>query len=161
MPIVNTRVDARRQGQDGEHVPVSSGLGLLQIGPRLRVTLSPLEAQLKASADKGETLPAPVVGWALIDTGAHSTCVDRKTALQAGLAVVDSAPMTSATHAHEIVPIFAGQLDITGIPQNVEIKRAYGANLVAQGLVALIGRDLLAKCILVYNGPDGSFSLSL
>ena len=69
--------------------------------------------------------------------------------------------MTSATHAHEIVLIFAGQLDITGIPQNVVVNRAYGANLASQGLVALIGRDLLASCILIYNGPDGSFSLSL
>ena len=123
--------------------------------------MSPLETQLKALADKGKIPPAPVVGWALIDTGAHSTCVDREAAARAGLAVVDSAPMTSATYAHEIVPIFAGQLDITGIPQNVVVNRAYGANLAAQGLVALIGRDLLASCILIYNGPDGSFSLSL
>ena len=42
-----------------------------------------------------------------------------------------------------------------------ETKRAYGASLASQGLIVLIGRDMLANCVLVYNGPDSSFSLSL
>ena len=134
---------------------------LHQLGPRLQITLSLLEAQLKAIADIGEPLPNPISGVALIDTGALSTCIDQKAADAAGLAVVDSGLMTSATHENELVPIYAARLDIAGIPENVEAKRAYGAILEPQGLTALVGRDLLASCILVYNGTDGSFSLSL
>ena len=69
--------------------------------------------------------------------------------------------MTSATHANEIVPIFAGRMTIQGLPVSIDATRAYGANLAPQGLVALIGRDILAKCVLIYNGSDGSFSLSI
>ena len=68
--------------------------------------------------------------------------------------------MTSATHEHEIVPIYAGKIRITGFLE-VETRSAMGANLRPQGLIALIGRDLLENCVLVVNGPDGSFSLSI
>ena len=81
--------------------------------------------------------------------------------MSAGLAVVDSGPMSSATHEAEIVPIFAAKLDIAGLPNDLQTHRAYGAKLAPQGLIALIGRDALKACVLVYNGPDGSFSLSL
>ena len=140
---------------------MSSDVALRRFGPRAQVTLSPLEDQNKFFADKGETPPTPIVGFALIDTGASSPCVDREAAEKAGLAVVDSGPITSATHQNEVVPIYAGRLNLAGIPQNIDAKRAYGANLEPQGLIALIGRDTLAHCVLVYNGPDGSFSLSL
>ena len=134
-------------------------MGLQTLGPRVQLTISPLEPHIKALSDKGETPPPPVTGWGLIDTGASATCVDRAAAEKAGLAVVDSGPMASAIHESEIVPIFAGRLDIGGIPQNIDMKRAYGAKLEPQGLIALIGRDVLAVCVLVYNGVDGSFTL--
>lgn len=140
-------------------IKLPANVGLQQLGPRIQITISPLEAHIKALADKGQRPPAPVSGWGLIDTGASGTCVDRAAAEKAGLAVVDSGPMTSATHEAEIVPIFAGRLDIGGIPQNVDMKRAHGANLAPQDLIALIGRDVLAVCVLVYNGVDGSFTL--
>lgn len=78
-----------------------------------------------------------------------------------GLPLLDTGPMTSATHDREIVPIFACQFEIGGFPHRFNAPRAYGANLESQGLIALIGRDLLASCVLVYNGLDGSFSLSI
>jgi len=69
--------------------------------------------------------------------------------------------MSSATHVDETVPIYAGKIEILGISISVNVLKAYGSNLQAQGLIALIGRDVLNKCVLVYNGPDGSFSLSV
>ena len=101
MPILNTRIQAHPRDQHGNPVPVPPGAGLRQAGPRVQVTLSPLEAQLKSYADRGDNPPTPVVGWALINTGASATCVDQNAAQSAGLAVVDSGPMTSATHDNE------------------------------------------------------------
>ena len=123
--------------------------------------LAPLEDQAKAIADKGESIPRPVVGHALIDTGASNTCIDREAADRAGLAVVDSGPLTSATQEAEIVPIYAGKLDIAGLETPIIAHGAYGVNLAPQQLIVLIGRDMLKNCVLIYNGPDGSFSLSL
>ena len=97
----------------------------------------------------------------MIDTGASVTCIDTNAAASAGLAVVDSGPMSSATQPNEIVPIYAGVMQILGFSHDFHTNRAYGAILEGQGLIALIGRDALAGAILVYNGPDDSFSLSI
>jgi len=80
---------------------------------------------------------------------------------KAGLAVVDSGPVTSATHANEVVPTFAGRMAIDGLPVNIDATRAFGSDLAPQGLVALIGRYILGNCVLIYNGSDGSFALSI
>ena len=108
-----------------------------RFGPRVQITLALLADQIGFFADKGET--PPLAGLALIDTGASSTCVDREAAERAGLAVVDSGPIASATHQNEVAPIYAGRLNLAGIPQDIDAKRAYGANFEPQGLIALIG----------------------
>lgn len=123
----------------------------------MQCALFPLEAPPKQPSGEAKQ---QAIGFALIDTGAAVTCVDAATARSVGLSLVDSDLMASATHASELVPIFAGRLDIGGVC-SVEMRRAYGANLAPLGFVALIGRDILESCVLVYNGLDGSFSLSL
>jgi len=161
LSILNSRPEIQVNDKQGNPVVLPAALVLLRLGPRVIITLSPLDAQLRTFADKGESPPAPVTGWALIDTGASVTCVDRNAAERAGLAMVDSGPMTSATHDNEIVPIFAGRTKLENLPQPLDAKHAYGANLEPQGIIALIGRDALSVCVLVYNGLDGSFSLSI
>ena len=79
---------------------------------------------------------------------------------KAGLVNVDSGGISSATHANEIVSIFAGRLDMHGL-NTVETFGFYSVNLEFQKLIALIGRGLLASCVLVYNGTGDSFYPSL
>lgn len=107
---------------------------------------------------RGQALPQPVQGMALVDTGASATCIDRQAAEQAGLTIVDTGPLVSATD-EELVPIFAARLDLLGFP-GWDAPRAYGTNLAMQELIALIGRDVLMDSVLIYNGPDGSFSIA-
>lgn len=109
---------------------------------------------------QGSAVPAPRQGLALIDTGASSTCIDDQAAQEMSLPVVDVAKMTSASHdAH---PCNLYPIQIT-LPQGISFgaPRAMGANLKAQGLVAIIGRDILQMCTLFYNGPAGQLTISL
>jgi hypothetical protein len=50
---------------------------------------------------------------------------------------------------------------VVGFPITINTPRAIGAPLAAQGLLVLIGRDLLQHCVLVYNGPAGGFTLTI
>ena len=59
------------------------------------------------------------------------------------------------------MPAFAGKLALPG-GININLENGAGANLGAfDGLVALIGRDLLQSALFTYNGPDGSISIAI
>ena len=72
--------------------------------------------------------------------------------------MVGNAIVASVTGRKE-VPVYAGQLEVAGFT-NIAAEAALGTKLETHGLVALIGRDVLAKCVLVYNGPESAFTLS-
>ena len=111
-------------------------------------------------ATQGKPAPDAIHGLALIDTGASNTCFDQQAALNAGLPIIDMGMMASASHAEQEVPVFAGRLVIPEFT-NIDTEYALGANLDGQNLIALIGRDLLQSAVLVYNGTDGTVSLSI
>ena len=122
-------------------------------GPIIPVVLSPHGRELGTQA--------PATGNALIDTGAYQTCIDRAAAETVGMAVIGSGRVTSATEVNAHAPIYAARIVVDGTPITINARSVYGLNLAPQGLVALIGRDVLAQCVLVYNGADDSFSLSI
>ena len=121
-------------------------------------TLRPTEAHEQALVASGDGSFKPVNGLALIDTGAAATCVDESLARRVGLAVVDAGPISSATHEHHVVPIFACRLEISGLG-TINCPRAMGVTIENQGLVAVIGRDVLKSTVLIYNGSEGTYSL--
>ena len=121
------------------------------------LTISDSHRELLAT--QGKPVPDPIHGLALIDTGASNTCFDQQAALKAGLPVIDMAMMASASHPQQDVPVFAGKIVIPRF--DIDTEYALGANLDGQNLIALIGRDLLQSAVLVYNGTDGTVSLSI
>jgi hypothetical protein len=50
---------------------------------------------------------------------------------------------------------------VLGVGWIFEFSRVTGSNLTGTGLIALIGRDVLSKTVLVYNGTMGVFSLAI
>ena len=92
----------------------------------MRATLLPLEPP--SIIGESATTSDPVLGWALIDTGATVTCIDQKAAQKAGLRIVGTGPVASATHSNEVVPIFAAQLIFEGL-KSWDATIAYGTNL--------------------------------
>jgi len=110
---------------------------------------------------QGATLPAPEVGFALIDSGATSTCIDDNATRKLRLPAVDVVAVASASHASTQQNVHPIQIEVIGLPITISAPRAIAAPLASQGLLVLIGRDVLQHCTLFYNGPAGSFSLSV
>ena len=69
--------------------------------------------------------------------------------------------MASASHSSTQQNVYPIQIEVVGLPIAIDAPRAIGASLKVQGLLLLIGRDVLQHTVLVYNGPTGAFTLSI
>ena len=67
--------------------------------------------------------------------------------------------MATASHPENDAPLYAGKLLLPGL--NVDLEAGFGVELSGiDGVVALIGRDMLKNAIFACNGPDGTFTLA-
>jgi predicted aspartyl protease len=160
MPILNMQYIVERQERDGTKVTLEPKTALISRGPVLQVTLSIPKVIAQELVKQDMTVPEPIAGVALIDTGASTTCIDDAAAQKLGLPVIDVATIASASHAATKINIYPATIDLIGVPITVTTERALGANLSSQGLIALIGRDLLQNFTLYYNGVMGQITLS-
>ena len=78
---------------------------LTRSGPLVPAILAVSDAHRQILARQGEPVPDTIGGFALIDTGAGSTCVDQEAAAKVGLPVIERAMMNSASHAKHEVPV--------------------------------------------------------
>ena len=161
MPILHVQYDAEGQTPDGKTIQIPPRVVLLQNGPCVQVVIGLAQSFAEQIIQQGQTVPQPVSGMALVDTGASTTCIDDALAQQLGLPVIDVVQMTSASHAGTQANVYPIQMEIVGSPIKVNVPRAIGANLTPQGIVALIGRDYLQHCTLFYNGITGEITLSI
>ena len=157
MPILNIQL----AGQDPSGRQIPPLVALQQRGPVVQVSVSVEQNIAQQLLAQGVLLPAPERGLALIDTGATSTCIDEAAATRLNLPAIDVATIASASHASTQQNVHPIQIEVVGLPITISAPRAIAAPLAAQGLVVLIGRDVLQHCTLFYNGPSGSFSLSV
>jgi predicted aspartyl protease len=161
VPILNVQLGGEALAPDGRTIPVPPQIALTQRGPVVQVTVSVGRAIAQQILQQGGSLPPPVSGLALIDTGATTTCVDDAAAQQLALPVIDVVAVASASHSSTEQNVYPISVEVVGLPIAIDAPRAIGAPLAAQGLLVLIGRDLLQHCVLVYNGVSGHFSLSV
>jgi hypothetical protein len=123
----------------------------------LRAYIAVSKARVQVLKAAGESIPPPVQIDALLDTGASCTCVDptvlAKLKLTPTGSVSVNTPTTGAT------PQLADQYDAAliipdgGTPFVLETIPVVATELfAAQGFHALIGRDILDRCVFVYTG---------
>lgn len=157
----------------------SSNLEL--IGPILDIHIGPsrpaLQAMAKAVAQSsgvGSPYPvtsvnatgaAPVRVAAMIDTGATQSILKTGVAQQLGLNPVGIQKINTPTSqnvqcARYFIEITFPSTAGLKIPVNFGLVVAE-APLIGQNIQCLLGRDFLSHGILVYTGPDGSFSFSI
>jgi hypothetical protein len=121
----------------------------------------------KALRDAGQDVPKLVKATALIDTGASCTCVD-PSILREALKLSPTGTTIVNTPTTGDDPVSVDQYDISlyipcsenDVPLSVETLPVVCSDIKAQGIEALIGRDVLSKCILFYNGDMKQFSLA-
>lgn len=113
-------------------------------------------------------MPPVVPIRCLVDTGASITCIDPIILIGSlGLDVKTQMPCLTPTTgaAPEMKDVYDVSLQIyatsVGEPFLEESTLAVMASdlFAAQGIHALIGRDILAKCFLMYNGAAKHFTM--
>lgn len=125
----------------------------------------PRRDALKAA---GQVVPDLVQIQALIDTGASATCLDPSVLQTLNLTATGSAPIETPSTGGK--PVIADQYDVSllvppgdlnQIPLIVETLPVLCLPLlVSFGYHALIGRDILTKCVFLYNGSIKFFTLA-
>jgi hypothetical protein len=135
-------------------------------GPVIDLGLWIGRAAAHALIAQGRVVPSPQTIRALIDTGADQTAIHPN-----ALTLINSPPAgrirvrrAGSTSAFRLVNLHDVRLAFVGVPPPavravwVEIEAA--AVVPADpGLLALIGRDLLAHCQFVCDGPKGELLL--
>ena len=159
MPILHSQIEAHVKAPDGKIVQVPPASALQIRGPLIQVSVTVEQNFGKGLIAQGKSLPAPRSGLALVDTGASNSCIDEQVAKELGLPVIDVAIMQSASHEKHPCNIYPVQIMTPIVTLNA--PRAMGAALATQGILVLIGRDVLQSCTLFYNGPAGQFTLTL
>lgn len=148
-------------------IPFTPGDGLRV---QAQITLGRPELQRRRQARL--PLPQPLTVVALIDTGAERTCVDPSVVRRLSLPVANSG--FSASPGVAVGPaIFGGASfgftyeaglvilhPITKPPSNLVVHELEVDELPLSAFGIVIGRDVLASCVLVYNGPTASATLA-
>jgi len=161
VPILHVQLSGQGHTQDGKPISIPPQIVMRDRGPCIQITVTAAESIADQLVQQGKTIPQPVSGMALIDTGASTTCIDVDLAQQLGLPVIDVVQMSSASHASTSQNVYPIQIEVLGPGIKINVPRAIGATLAPQGIVALIGRDFLQHCTLFYNGVTGEITLSI
>lgn len=151
---------------DESHIP------LFHCGLNIIVSVAPATKTLIAHPEKRIT-PIPVM--ALVDTGASLTSIDLKIAAMLGLSPMSVSKANTAIGQAEI-PLFAADIEFPGSPLkpfrdvmvgacNLEMNdellfRDMRAFLMPNNAGVLIGRDIMSRWNVVWNGPTSTVIIS-
>lgn len=151
MPVYNVypHGHATQTPQD-----ILAGVGLLL---PVEISIPPALANILIS--QGIVLPKAVTGNALVDTGATSCCVEESQLIGLGLKPIGQVNVCGQS-GPKLQNVYIARLSFPGTPIPVLDIRVIGVQMTGQNLLSLIGRDLLRHCVLVYNGPMGSYTLA-
>ncbi|HWO56414.1 MAG TPA: hypothetical protein VNN55_02485 [bacterium] len=132
-----------------------------RFGPVLQVQINLPKHLSDQYAKDQKTIPPSVNGIALVDTGASLCCVDSAVVTQLGVLPVGLQKVStpSGTEDQLVYPVL---INCAEGPFFFNTNTALASDhlLKNQGIIALLGRDLLAHTILIYDGRRGSFTIA-
>jgi len=133
-------------------------------GPILDIQVGVSQARAQALQRAGRTVPNPIQIRGLVDTGASCTCIDPAVLQSLGLSPTGLVPMHTPSTGNQ--PHNMNLYDVSLILMHPALTLSLGnmavgeSQLSIQGIQALIGRDVLRRCLLVYDGQTGIFTLA-
>lgn len=148
-------------------MPVVSGLLDVADGAFVTIRIAPTRPDVARRRRTGQPIPPPEQVLALIDTGAEMSEIDRPVATRLGL--------LPKRYGSANVPAMGGinlgayyevELTIphpTAFPAQFLVLpdlEMFELDLSPFGIDAILGRDVLAYCVLIYDGLSGTFTLS-
>jgi len=153
MPVVEINYNPLKTGQN----VIQPSQNLFIHGAFVNIAIAPIPKD-----GIQQSVVMPIVGKALIDTGATFTCVDENTCLTLGLNSVGIANMkhVDGTSTRTRYPVQISFPDFNLPPLNLVGAASVVLSNMIPPFVALIGRDLLAHFKLTYNGPRGRIEIA-
>ena len=102
-----------------------------------------------------------ITGRALVDTGAESTCIRRATLRDLGALFLRWGTAHTAGGRIE-QGLYLVSFSVPALDAHFDPARVPEVNLdgYPEDVIAIIGRDLLSRWTLTWNGPDGAWSVS-
>lgn len=156
MPIYNYHYFTQAR----QHLPQA----LAQDGAFLEAEIHIPKALQDLLQSQNVTIPAPVRGFALIDTGATRTCADQNALSNLGINPIGLVSMGTAGGLTQC-PLYPARLWFPSLSMDAKFTALVGVNLqgqqiAGQQLTVLIGRDILLQALFIYNGRGGFFTLA-
>ncbi|SRR5216684_5500497 len=128
---------------------------LRKSGPKITVTIGHPQAALALAEQSHLELKKPFTVTALIDTGASRTVISPQLAVTCGLRQTGQARISSAGHITDR-PEYAAAIRFPGQElQGFDPMSLVACPLPAQDVACLLGRDVLERWNLTYDGRSG------
>ena len=147
------------------HWDKDKGYTLTETGALLQVTIGLPTALEQYCLKANIAIPAPISGYALIDTGASASAVHEEIFTDFGVQPIDHIPM-STPHTKDVYSfIYPAKLQFPGLSLASVPVRVVGCDLKwttfdGREIIMLMGRDLLCSFLMVYNGVQSDVSLA-
>jgi len=143
-------------------------LQISEQGATMSALIGVSEGRKNALTALDQPIPELVRGIALLDTGASATCIDPS--ILQKLRLTPTGQVMIRTPSTGINPVLFDQYDVSiyvppasqdQIPLYMGTLPVVCTELLAsQGFHILVGRDILAQCVFIYNGSMNWFTLS-
>lgn len=128
---------------------------LLRSGPKIRVSIGHSSAEQRAGAGSGISSRGVLTITALVDTGASRTIINPQVANTCKLRHIGEARISSAGHITNR-PEYVGAIVFPDSElQGFDPIRLVACPLPGQDVSCLLGRDVLERWIITYDGRSG------